>query len=184
MTLQMLCEKIGLPGAVTARVLSVPAVPEEILCQLRTPELWPLGRAALNAHLKPDGDGLKELAGHLQCALKTWEIYQERGISEEIYVQTMKWAKREGHRARRGHPCVNVIGLSNRRERRPRRSSRRRRQFGEVCRCSAPAERRGRRSLRDLLDIYRQERNRRGGSFFVVSWRSVSPHQNRDYSCT
>ena len=66
MTLQMLCEKIGLPGAVTARVLSVPAVPEEILCQLRTPELWPLGRAVLNAHRKPDGDGLKELAGHLQ----------------------------------------------------------------------------------------------------------------------
>ena len=90
MTLQMLCEKICLPGEVTARVLSVPAVPEEILCQLRTPELWPLGRAALNAHLKPDSDGLKELAGHLQCALKTREIYQEREISEEIYVETMK----------------------------------------------------------------------------------------------
>jgi hypothetical protein len=83
MTLQVLCEKIGLPGEVTARVLSVPAVPEEILSQLRCPELWPLGRAALNAHLKPDSDGLKELAGHLQCALKTWEIYRERGISEE-----------------------------------------------------------------------------------------------------
>ena len=90
MTLQMLCERIGLPGEVTARVLSVPAVPEEILCQLRTPELWPLGRAALNAHLKPDGDGLKELAGHLQCALKTWELCEKRGISEEIYVETMK----------------------------------------------------------------------------------------------
>ena len=90
MELLELCEKIGLPGVVTARVLSVPAVPEEILCQLRTPELWPLGRAALNAHLKPDGDGLKELAGHLQCALKTWELCKKRGISEEIYVETMK----------------------------------------------------------------------------------------------
>ena len=90
MELLELCEKIGLPGVVTEQVLSVPPVPEEILSQLRTPELWPLGRAALNAHLKPDSDGLKELAGHLQCALKTWELCEKRGISEEIYVETMK----------------------------------------------------------------------------------------------
>ena len=90
MTLLTLCEKIGLPQEVTERVLTFPAVPDDILAQLRTPELWPLGRAAVKARLRPDPDGIGELAAHLQCALKTREIYRERGISEDIFVETMK----------------------------------------------------------------------------------------------
>ena len=90
MTLQTLCKKIGLPSGVTAQVLAYPNVPVEILVQLRTPELWSLGRAAVKEYLRPDPDSIGELAGHLQCALKTWEIFRERGISEEIFVETMK----------------------------------------------------------------------------------------------
>ena len=87
MTLAEFCEKIALPDQVTERVLSVPQVPEELLVQLRTPELWPLGRAAVKAYLKPDADGFGELAAQLQCALKTWETYR---FSEEIFIETMK----------------------------------------------------------------------------------------------
>ena len=49
MTLAEFCEKIALPDQVPERVLSVPDVPEELLAQLRTPELWSLGRAAVKA---------------------------------------------------------------------------------------------------------------------------------------
>ena len=87
MRLEHLCEEIGLPAEVTERVLAYPAVPDELLAQLRTPELWPLGRAAVKALLRPDPDGLGELAAHLQCALKTHETYR---FSEEIFVETMK----------------------------------------------------------------------------------------------
>ena len=90
MTLQMLCEKIGLPAVVAERVVSFPAVPDGILALLRTPGQWDAGRAALAAFLTEDPDGLGTLAGHLQCALKTREIYQNRHISEEIYIETMK----------------------------------------------------------------------------------------------
>ena len=87
MTLAEFCEKIALPDQVVERVLSVPEVPEDLLVQLRTPELWPLGRAAVKAYLKPDADGFGELAAQLQCALKTRETYR---FSEEIFVETMK----------------------------------------------------------------------------------------------
>ena len=87
MTLAEFCEKIALPDQVTERVLSVPDVPEELLVQLRTQELWPLGRAAVKAYLKPDADGFGELAAQLQCALKTRETYR---FSEEIFIETMK----------------------------------------------------------------------------------------------
>lgn len=87
MTLAQFCEKIALPDQVVERVLSVPEVPEALLVQLRTPELWPLGRAAVKAYLKPDDDGFGELAAQLQCALKTRETYR---FSEEIFVETMK----------------------------------------------------------------------------------------------
>ena len=90
MTLSLLCEKIGLPAEAAERVLRFPAVPDETLVLLRTQEQWPLGRGALRARLGPDPDGFGERAAHRQCALKTWEIYQKRNISKEIYIETMK----------------------------------------------------------------------------------------------
>lgn len=87
MALEKLCALIELPDEVIAQVLAVPAVPDGILAQLRTPELWPLGRAELGAFVRPDPDGFGELAGQLQCALKTRENYR---FSQEIFVDTMK----------------------------------------------------------------------------------------------
>ena len=90
MTLEKLCAWIELPEAVTARVLAAPAMPDEILRQLRTPGQWDEGRARLKAHLGDDPDGFGTLAAHLQCALKTYEIYRERDISQGIFTKTMK----------------------------------------------------------------------------------------------
>lgn len=87
MTLETLCEKIGLPPEVAERVLAVPAVPEDILSRLRKKELWPLGRSALGAYLRPDPDGIGELAGHLQAALNAYETYP---FSDDIFIDTMK----------------------------------------------------------------------------------------------
>lgn len=90
MTKETLCARIGLPEAVTAQVLAAPEVPDELLLPLRTPGRWEQGRAVLAKHLGDDPDGFATLAAHLQCALKTFEIYRERGISQEIFVETMK----------------------------------------------------------------------------------------------
>ena len=87
MTLQTLCERIALPSEVTARVLAFPVFDDALLLPLRTPGQWEEGRAALKEHLGDDPDGFGTLAAHLQCALKTREIYR---YSEEIYVETMK----------------------------------------------------------------------------------------------
>ena len=90
MELLELCKRIGMPEDVTARVCAFPAVSDDILALLRTPGRWEEGRAALSGALADDPDGLGTLAGHLQCALKTYEIYRERGISPEVFVETMK----------------------------------------------------------------------------------------------
>lgn len=90
MELKELCGLIDLPGSVTAAVLAVPAVPDGILRPLRTPGHWEQGREVLAKHLGDDPDGFATLSAHLQCALKTCEIYRECGITQEIFVETMK----------------------------------------------------------------------------------------------
>lgn len=44
----------------------------------------------LKALLEPDPDRFKLLYCYLKAAEKAWSFYQEKGISEEIYIATMK----------------------------------------------------------------------------------------------
>lgn len=90
MELETLCGLIGLPGEVTRAVLAAPQAPADILADLRTPGRWDRGREALKAWLGDDPAGLGTLAAHLQCALKTHEGYQKKGIPDEIFAATMK----------------------------------------------------------------------------------------------
>lgn len=90
MTMETLCELICLPDEVTARILAVPEIPDGLLRPLRTPGQWEAGRAALKAHLGEDPEGFATLAAHLQCALRTHERYRERGVSDDIFIETMK----------------------------------------------------------------------------------------------
>lgn len=90
MTLKALCECIALPPGVTARVLELPPVDDALLLPLRTPGQWVAGRTGLRAALGDDPDGFGTLAAHLQCALKTHEIYCQRGIPHRIFTETMK----------------------------------------------------------------------------------------------
>ena len=87
MTLETLCKRICLPCEVTVRVLTFPAVPDPVLALLRTPGRWEEGRGALADFLNEDPDGFGTLAGHLQCALKTYETYR---FSDDIFTETMK----------------------------------------------------------------------------------------------
>lgn len=90
MDLQTLCARIDLPREVAERVLAAPTVPEDILVCLRTPGQWDRGAEGLQAFLGDDPGGFGTLSAHLQCALKTWEIYREKGISGDIFTDTMK----------------------------------------------------------------------------------------------
>lgn len=84
-----LCRDIRLPAPVVERVVPVGPVPQHILEKLRSRSSWEEGRRELAAYLGPDPDGFGTLAASLQCALGTWELYAQRGIRREIFVDTM-----------------------------------------------------------------------------------------------
>ena len=93
--LATLCEEIHMPEQATRVVLQI--TPGLDLCTLR-PMLeglfhetqWEESLAGLRTVLGDDPHGFKILTCELLCALKTREIFRERGISEEIFVETMK----------------------------------------------------------------------------------------------
>lgn len=60
------------------------------LDMLRTPGDWEQGLSGLKDRLGEDRDGVKILACMLRCCLKTWEEYEKRGISPDIFNATMK----------------------------------------------------------------------------------------------
>ncbi len=105
-SIEELCKKINIPEEVTAYVTAFdgqfdyspiePAM-EKLFCR----DSWDKGLAELKAYLGEDEDAFKMLACMLRCGLKTWENYEEKGISEQIFTDTMKCFSRfmEEHRA-------------------------------------------------------------------------------------
>lgn len=89
MDLIELCGAIRLPAAAADRVLAFPTTPDEILCKLRNEPTWEEGRAQLRSFLGDDPDGFGTLAASLQCALGTWELYRQKGLSLDLFTATM-----------------------------------------------------------------------------------------------
>lgn len=93
--LRELCEAIELPEEVAERVLWLDGSEKEkyrfsSLNKLFDEKTWEEGRAELKEQLGSDPDGMKMLACMLRGCLKTWEIYEEKNISKQIYTDTMK----------------------------------------------------------------------------------------------
>ncbi|MCM1135222.1 MAG: acyltransferase domain-containing protein [Clostridium sp.] len=95
MNLKDLCSKINMPEEVTKIVLDYEcsfdyekAAPA--MDKLFHKETWKQGEAELKELIGEDKDGFGILACELICALKTFEVYKEHEISEQIYVDTMK----------------------------------------------------------------------------------------------
>lgn len=95
MTIQQLCSSIELQEEMTRQVLEFDESFDydrvgDCLAGLNTCDTRDEALRALKASLGPDENGAKILGCMLHCALMAWERYLELGISQDIYIDTMK----------------------------------------------------------------------------------------------
>lgn len=94
-TIEELCKKIDIPKEAAAQVAAFDAQfdykpIEPAMEKLFSRDSWDEGCREIKAYLGEDPEGLKMLACMLRCGLKTWRNYEKRGISEQIFIDTMK----------------------------------------------------------------------------------------------
>lgn len=89
--MEQLCRKINMPEEVTEIMVQLHETLEVYPCLdlLMCESTWQEGLAQLKEALGEDPRGMKRLCSMLRCALRTKEIYDRLGISEEIYVASM-----------------------------------------------------------------------------------------------
>lgn len=89
--MEQLCRKINMPQEVTEEMVRLHGTLEYYPCLdlLMQEETWTEGLAQLKEALGEDPRGMKRLCSMLRCALKTKELYDRLGISEEIYVDSI-----------------------------------------------------------------------------------------------
>lgn len=90
-----LCERIDMPEEMTAGILEFHnqfdfELIKEYLLQLCHPSTWNNALSEIKKILGEDEKGIKILSCMLRVALHTYEDYVTKGISDEIYVATMK----------------------------------------------------------------------------------------------
>lgn len=95
MNIPTLCEKIGLQPVVKSRVLTFAdeydfASVDHLLREFRCYEKMSEALEELQTQLGEDSDSIKILACMLQASADVYEIYRQKGISDEIYFDTMK----------------------------------------------------------------------------------------------
>lgn len=99
MTIQELYRLLDVPQEVVSRLndeeAAIPfpideAIMRRFYCRTTTKE----GLEALQGVLGEDADGMRQLCVLLHEALKTWDQYAQRGISKEIFAETMKFVPR------------------------------------------------------------------------------------------
>lgn len=99
MTLKEVCESIALPEAMTEKVLALePTLDLEkitpCLDGFSRRSCWDQTLSDLNSLLGEDPDGSKILTVMLLCAAKSHDYYAEKGISEQIFSDTMRFCTR------------------------------------------------------------------------------------------
>lgn len=89
--MEQLCRKINMPEEVTQQLVEIHSSLEEFSCLelLMREETWQEGLAQLKEALGEDPGGMKRLCSMLRCVLKARTAYEQLGISEEIYIDTM-----------------------------------------------------------------------------------------------
>ncbi|MDO5337868.1 MAG: acyltransferase domain-containing protein [Eubacteriales bacterium] len=93
-TMKELCSWAGIPEKFAAelhkldRDFCYESVQEERM-GLLIPEKWETARARLREKLEPDERGMKILACMLRCMEESRRLYEEKGISEKIFIDTM-----------------------------------------------------------------------------------------------
>ncbi len=90
-----LCRRIDIPNEILEPIIDFDArfhyeLIKESMSKLFFRETWDEGREEIKKCLGEDPGGIRMLACMLKCCLKTYDLYREWGISEEIFVSTMK----------------------------------------------------------------------------------------------
>ena len=99
MTLKEVCDLIQLPDQVKTKVLSIGQetdirVAEPYIVDLYHPDTWETAVKAIEQMIGGDPDGFRMLTLMLKLAAKSYEEYEKKGISETIFVDTMKFCTR------------------------------------------------------------------------------------------
>lgn len=99
MQISELCNLIDVPKGVQEKVIKYEneidfASIENEIFQMNNPENWEKAIEELTKLLAPDEDGLKILTCQLYAACITYEKYRDMGISDDIYIETMKFFSR------------------------------------------------------------------------------------------
>jgi hypothetical protein len=99
MRLSELCEMIDLPAGMTERVLACDvgldySAIDTVTDRLQARDTWDQAVKDMQAILSDDPAGVKLLTCMLRCTLQSHQAYLERGISEKVFVDTMKFFTR------------------------------------------------------------------------------------------
>lgn len=99
MQIRELCNLIDVPKVVQEKVIKYEneidfASIENEMVQMNDPKTWEKAIEGLTKLLAPDEDGLKILTCQLYVACITYEKYRDMGISDDIYIETMKFFSR------------------------------------------------------------------------------------------
>ncbi|SHN23983.1 acyltransferase domain-containing protein [Gracilibacillus kekensis] len=99
MQLKELCHLLDMPKEVQEKVvkygneIDFKKINSEIT-KMNNPNSWDKEREELTGFLTPDETGLKMLTCQLHAVCNTYERYKDMGISDEIFIQTMKFFSR------------------------------------------------------------------------------------------
>ena len=86
-----------------------PQVDDALRSRLLCRNTWDDAVAELRQRLDPDPTGLRMLWELLHVACGTYARYEERGISQEIFVETMKFCTRFLHTYYQEHGCYHFV---------------------------------------------------------------------------
>lgn len=96
-TLKEIMDLIELPEMIQTELLSMESSLSqqkknhaEYIQNLTIPQLWESAKSSLKELLAPDENGFKMLSYMLSAACYSYEKYREMGISEKIFIDTMK----------------------------------------------------------------------------------------------
>jgi len=112
MKLEELCKILSIPNEVVEQIkkfekkLNINDLQKSI-DEMMVPKTWNSALESIKNYLTPDDDGIKILMCQLLCVCKTYDEYRRLGISQEIFVSTMKFFKRflEDYKTKYGTYC-------------------------------------------------------------------------------
>jgi hypothetical protein len=114
MELIELCKMLGIHDEVRELLrdcmkrIDVQPLKEDIE-QMKHPECWEGALKRLNHSLEPDEDGMKILTCQLYCVCDAYDEYMRLGISQEIFIATMKFFTRFLQDYKNRHGCYRYV---------------------------------------------------------------------------